>query len=391
MESPADRLIWWQKSRLNGMSTTPPILFPPLLLATDGSPSAHFAQQWLVLLGRSLEPKNRQNSPALIAAVTVQPRRSSRSNRLLRNLPGGRREGEDSHPSADASTTHEGQEKTDTLLEQIRAEFPGDLSIDLQVRRGRPATEVLTFARTLQAGLIAVGSRGTGGMRELLLGSVSAVVARYAPCSVLVARSHPADPPAEPKLEHILLVVDDSDGNQVAIAALHQLVPIGIRQVTVVYAQPPLNADYLFGPFVAPNPSWQLTQSLQEARREQSQQILQEAVAAIRQPELNVQTLLQTGEAGPLICQVAQQQQVDLILMGSSAIRQRRHPEPTPPSPEATAPAKETSRSPLVSFRKRAQGEPRAPRPALWNSRLTTTEDYTIHHAPCPVLLCRSV
>jgi nucleotide-binding universal stress UspA family protein len=40
------------------------------------------------------------------------------------------------------------------------------------------------------ADLIVVGSRGKGGLRRLLLGSVAEFVARHAPCSVLIARSH---------------------------------------------------------------------------------------------------------------------------------------------------------------------------------------------------------
>jgi nucleotide-binding universal stress UspA family protein len=37
--------------------------------------------------------------------------------------------------------------------------------------------------------LVAVGARGTGGIRGLLIGSVTAAVVHHAPCSVLVART----------------------------------------------------------------------------------------------------------------------------------------------------------------------------------------------------------
>lgn len=43
--------------------------------------------------------------------------------------------------------------------------------------------------------LVALGARGTGGIRGLLVGSVTAAVVHHAPCSVLVARTDPAARP----------------------------------------------------------------------------------------------------------------------------------------------------------------------------------------------------
>ncbi len=58
---------------------------------------------------------------------------------------------------------------------------------------GDARREILDAARDLGADLIVVGSRGIGGFRGLVLGSVSRGVAKSAPCSVLVATS-PPDP-----------------------------------------------------------------------------------------------------------------------------------------------------------------------------------------------------
>lgn len=48
---------------------------------------------------------------------------------------------------------------------------------------------ILTSVAELSPDLVAVGARGTGGIRGMLVGSVTAAVVHHAPCSVLVART----------------------------------------------------------------------------------------------------------------------------------------------------------------------------------------------------------
>ena len=56
------------------------------------------------------------------------------------------------------------------------------------IRVGIPATELLRTAADVGADLIVVGSRGSGGLEGLLLGSVADKVLEQSPVSVLVAR-----------------------------------------------------------------------------------------------------------------------------------------------------------------------------------------------------------
>jgi nucleotide-binding universal stress UspA family protein len=53
---------------------------------------------------------------------------------------------------------------------------------------GRPDVEIVALAEELGAGLIVMGSRGRGGIRRALMGSVSDSVVRHAHCPVLVVR-----------------------------------------------------------------------------------------------------------------------------------------------------------------------------------------------------------
>ena len=51
-----------------------------------------------------------------------------------------------------------------------------------------PADDVVRVAEEIGAGLIVLGSRGLGGVRRALMGSVSDSVVRHAHCPVLVVR-----------------------------------------------------------------------------------------------------------------------------------------------------------------------------------------------------------
>ena len=53
---------------------------------------------------------------------------------------------------------------------------------------GRPDEEIVELAEEVSAGMIVIGSRGLGGVRRALVGSVSDSVARHAHCPVLVVR-----------------------------------------------------------------------------------------------------------------------------------------------------------------------------------------------------------
>lgn len=69
--------------------------------------------------------------------------------------------------------------------EKLRA---AGLHVDVLVRRGNPADQILEEAQTWGADCIFVGAKGTRGIDRLLLGSVSSAVAARAHCSVEVVR-----------------------------------------------------------------------------------------------------------------------------------------------------------------------------------------------------------
>jgi len=56
------------------------------------------------------------------------------------------------------------------------------------LRMGRPDAEIIALAEEIEAGLLVMGSRGLGGIRRALMGSISGSVVRHTHCPVLVVR-----------------------------------------------------------------------------------------------------------------------------------------------------------------------------------------------------------
>ena len=71
---------------------------------------------------------------------------------------------------------------------QKAKESKPDVDISTKIVEGGPAETIIGTAQEENVDLIVMGSRGLGGIRQLLLGSVSNDVADKAPCPVLIVR-----------------------------------------------------------------------------------------------------------------------------------------------------------------------------------------------------------
>jgi nucleotide-binding universal stress UspA family protein len=60
------------------------------------------------------------------------------------------------------------------------------VAVEFSQNVGDPAITICAVAKSWEADLILVGSRGRRGLSELVLGSVSNHIMHHAPCSVLV-------------------------------------------------------------------------------------------------------------------------------------------------------------------------------------------------------------
>ena len=146
-----------------------------ILLATDGSEDAAFAAHTAVNLA------NETGSELHVVYVEEVPRRLSDSESSLESMidPGFEKQMRQ-HAQAAASQRLEEQ------VQRIK-EAGGEIT-QAHPMFGRPHTDIVHLAEELDAGIVVVESRGEGGVRRALLGSVSDSVVRHAHCPVLVVR-----------------------------------------------------------------------------------------------------------------------------------------------------------------------------------------------------------
>lgn len=85
-----------------------------------------------------------------------------------------------------AQIEREARKLLDEQVERVRAH--GGTVTEAHLRLGEADEEIVALAEEMDAGLIVMGSRGLGGLRRALMGSVSDSVVRHAHCPVLVVR-----------------------------------------------------------------------------------------------------------------------------------------------------------------------------------------------------------
>jgi nucleotide-binding universal stress UspA family protein len=91
------------------------------------------------------------------------------------------------------------------LDEQVRrVEEAGGTVAGAHFRMARPDRGILAVGEDIGAGLIVLGSRGLGGVKRALMGSVSDSVVMHAHCPVLVVRK--ADDPDQEETDQEMLL-----------------------------------------------------------------------------------------------------------------------------------------------------------------------------------------
>ena len=143
----------------------------PVLLCADGS---HHSTAALAAGVALLDPA----TPLIVVTVMAEPDPTL--------VTGSGMAGGVMSPEAfDQLEREAGQDATD-VASQTRAELGLADRAEARVLQGDPATAICQLATELDASAVVIGSRGHGGIKRAVLGSVSDHVVRNAPCTVIV-------------------------------------------------------------------------------------------------------------------------------------------------------------------------------------------------------------
>jgi nucleotide-binding universal stress UspA family protein len=86
------------------------------------------------------------------------------------------------------------REAGETALDDVsRGAEERGVAVETAVREGRPADEIVDYAREVDADVVATGTRGRHGENRLLVGSVAEAVVRSCPVPVLTVRQLDGD------------------------------------------------------------------------------------------------------------------------------------------------------------------------------------------------------
>jgi nucleotide-binding universal stress UspA family protein len=271
-------------------------IFPTkILLATDGSEEAEMAATTAINLAK--------NTNSELHILTVGPGSPSYDVRIPEVADELRRH------------TQEILDEQATKIEQAGGKIAQRHLSLAEHHPGfehHPSDDVVRVAEEIGAGLIVVGSRGLGGVRRALMGSVSDSVVRHAHCPVLVVRGEPVSFPTK-----ILVATDGSREAELAATSAADLARSTGSELHVVSVFP--GSAYVHPYYEVHYP--EAAERLRREAREERQEVLDEQIERIQKAGGNVaQTHIRTGEAAEEIVALAEDMGVGLVALGSHGL-----------------------------------------------------------------------
>lgn len=255
-------------------------------LATDGSPHAEAAEAFLAEFPFAERPK--------LTVATVCPAADLRSMNADVTGPV-------------AAMLDQCREQAANLLQTTVSRcqaWAGD--VHRLLLDGHPADELLRSIDREQPDLVAVGSRGLGAVRRLLLGSVSERLVKHVRCSVLVAH---------PRTEGLGLrsILMAEDGSTESAAAVDRFAALPLPKGCTVHLLSIVETVHIYGTEMLLEGSGNLDAERRrvDVRQKQMAEKLRRHGAQVKT------TVLTSSDVAAEILQFAEQQRSDLVVVGS--------------------------------------------------------------------------
>jgi nucleotide-binding universal stress UspA family protein len=252
-----------------------------ILVATDGSPDAAQAVEWLAQFPLPAD-----------AAIDV-----------VSSIPWP-----ESVTKAGPELWKRGEAVVEDARRRLARRWP---RVSGRVADGDPRSVIVEAASASGSTLVVLGARSLGVVASALLGSVSLGVARHAPCPVLVCKG------AVRPLRSVTVGLDGSDSARAALqyfAALPLPAELAVRLVGVVEPLRYPSADIATPQLV------ELMTEYEDERRTQLETILGAGCAELRGRVRKVTTTTLVGQAAPSILSEAAKQPSDLVVVGARGL-----------------------------------------------------------------------
>jgi nucleotide-binding universal stress UspA family protein len=212
--------------------------------------------------------------------------------------------------------------ETKQMLEDVKP------PVETELLTGYPAEQISEFASTHIPDLIVLGAKGRRATLGILLGGVVQQIVEYAEDPVLVVRA-----PYQ-GLQRILLVSDGSVHSQRATRYLGKFPVPDLAEVRVMHVLPPLPTPALIArswpagsEAMAPVPSYETEALLIKQAEEEERQgkvLLEDTLKTLADFGIEATSVLLRGDAATEIIEYVNQNEIDLIVVGSRGLSQMR-------------------------------------------------------------------
>jgi nucleotide-binding universal stress UspA family protein len=206
------------------------------------------------------------------------------------------------------------EKELSTYLQKVAGNLaPVAAEVQIGVRFGRPAEEILAFAGEVGADLIVMSSHGRSGISRWVFGSVTDRVLHGALCPLLLVRTASTRP--QIAYQRILIPLDGSEMAEQVLPYASALIRPNYTRIFLTSVLPNGFSDRTVTLLTSSPPGLQLSTTAQPKAEVQLTAYLRSVAAALRERGATVQTAVRKGSPAEEILAHAAENEVDLISM----------------------------------------------------------------------------